>query len=183
MANRYMGIYVNETIQTQGLTFGALAFVLVLLVGVTSMLFFKGKGSRKRVGAGSTTFKIPIPAIGSTTRLEGTSVSSTPSPDFHPIVAALRAELSGDPFVLKPTQVSETGPRKEEVTVVEKERVVVPLVSPASTVTGTTLEPETGIVAIPATGQVDSPDSVVKKVESEKKPEAEEKTREKAPAN
>ena len=113
LANPYLSIYVNQMVQTEGAAIGIFVLVIVLLGGVTGMLFLRGKNG----GKSST----PIPTVTKTPRPETpkpepapAATNSGPTKDLHPVVAALKAELSGNPMPFGAESLAVTLPKRDE---------------------------------------------------------------------
>ena len=99
----YLRQYVDGVIQADGLIFGALG-TLLLLGSVSSLMFVRRRHGEKRFGAVSLDVNPPAtPTIKTASKpsanlIDTSSKSSEafakPSLDFHPVVAALKADMA-----------------------------------------------------------------------------------------
>jgi len=92
--NMYLRLYVSDVFAANGLIIGILGGLLVL--GSLSSLLVRRRRGEKRFGAvslevTSSAPKVKLPAMASTKSLEA---STKPSMDFHPVVAALKADMA-----------------------------------------------------------------------------------------
>jgi hypothetical protein len=101
--NMYLREYVDGVVQADGLIFGALG-TLLLLGSVSGLMLMRRKHGEKRFGSVSLDMTpAAAPAIKTASKpnaspIEGSSKSSEafakPSLDFHPVVAALKADMA-----------------------------------------------------------------------------------------
>jgi len=115
--NKYLGEYLNGVFQVDGLIIGMLGTLLVL-GSVSSLMFVRRRHGEKRFGAvslevASSSPKIKLAAEASAKAPEA---FSKPNLDFHPVVAALKADMadrrmSFGPTLAAGTQQPTTGPR------------------------------------------------------------------------
>lgn len=100
--NMYLREYVNGVFQADGLVFGVLGTLLVL-GSVSGLIFVKRRHGDKRFGAVSLeitpprpSFKVATPASPKPVEASTRPVepSAKPSMDFHPVVAALKADMA-----------------------------------------------------------------------------------------
>jgi hypothetical protein len=101
--NMYLREYVDGVIQADGLIFGALG-TLLLLGSISSMMFMRRKHGEKRFGAVSLDVKPPAtPTIKTASKPSASPIDTSPKPsqpftnpslDFHPVVAALKADMA-----------------------------------------------------------------------------------------
>jgi len=92
--NMYLRQYVGDVFAANGFVIGILGGLLVL--GSLSSLLVRRRRGEKRFGAvsleiASSAPKVKLPAMASTRPLEA---SAKPSMDFHPVVAALKADMA-----------------------------------------------------------------------------------------
>ncbi len=102
--NKYLGEYLNGVFQADGLIFGMLGTLLVL-GSVSSLMFVRRRHGEKRFGAvslevNSSSSKIKLAAEASTKAPEA---FSKPNLDFHPVVAALKADMADRRMSFGPT--------------------------------------------------------------------------------
>ncbi len=90
--NRYLQAYVNDVFQTEGWAIGILA-VMVGLGAVAIPLFLRKRTIEKNVEAVPIEAEVAVPVA-----TGATEVSPKPADEFHPVVAALKAELAGKPL-------------------------------------------------------------------------------------
>ena len=107
--NMYLREYVNGVFQADGLIIGTLGTLLVL-GSVSSLMFMRRRHGEKRFGAvslevGSSSPKIKLAAEAGTKAPEG---FSKPNLDFHPVVAALKADMADRRMSFGPTLGSGT---------------------------------------------------------------------------
>jgi hypothetical protein len=93
--NMYLRQYVSDFFATNGVIIGILGGFLVL-GSLSSMMFVKRRHGEKRFGAVSLEItssapKVRLPAAAST---KPTETSAKPNMDFHPVVAALKADMA-----------------------------------------------------------------------------------------
>ena len=86
--NQYLRQYVSDSFQANGLLFGILAVLLV--VGPTTGLFLKHRHGQSTV---SIEIKTPSPAVRQTESV-AKKESKKPDAGFHPVVAALKADMA-----------------------------------------------------------------------------------------
>jgi hypothetical protein len=101
--NMYLREYVDGVIQADGLIFGALG-TLLLLGSVSSIMFLRRRHGEKRFGAVSLEVNSPaIPTIKTAPKPSANPIDTSPKPseafakpslDFHPVVAALKADMA-----------------------------------------------------------------------------------------
>jgi len=101
--NMYLREYVDGVIQADGLIFGALG-TLLLLGSVSSLMFIRRRHGEKRFGAVSLDMTPPAAPIIKTASKPSSNPTETsskpsepfakPSLDFHPVVAALKADMA-----------------------------------------------------------------------------------------
>ena len=97
--NKYLGEYVNGVFQADGLIIGMLG-TLLILGSVSSAVFMKRRHGEKRFGAVS--LEVTAPSIPSSPKTKLATEPSKnqpeafakPSMDFHPVVAALKADMA-----------------------------------------------------------------------------------------
>jgi hypothetical protein len=87
--NQYLRQYVSDSFQANGSLFGILA--LLLVIGPATGLFLKHRHGR---GTVSLDIKTPIPTVSPTISVAKSQESKKPDTDFHPVVAALKAEMA-----------------------------------------------------------------------------------------
>ena len=87
--NQYLRQYVSDSFQANGLLFGILAVLLV--VGPATGLFLKHRHGQSTV---SIEIKTPRPAVRPTVSVAKSQESKKPDSDFHPVVAALKADMA-----------------------------------------------------------------------------------------
>jgi len=114
--NKYLGEYLNGVFQADGLIIGMLGTLLVL-GSISSLMFVRRRHGEKRFGAvslevASSSPKIKLAAEASTKAPEA---FSKPNLDFHPVVAALKADMADRRMSFGPTlgagaQQPTTGP-------------------------------------------------------------------------
>ena len=107
--NKYLGEYLNGVFQADGLIIGMLGTLLVL-GSVSSLMFVRRRHGEKRFGAvslevASSSPKIKLAAEAGTKAPEG---FSKPNLDFHPVVAALKADMADRRMSFGPTLGSGT---------------------------------------------------------------------------
>ncbi len=100
--NRYLQAYVNDLFQTEGWAIGILA-VMVGLGAVAIPLFRRKKNLAESVEEVSIEAEVSPPVA-----TGGTEVSPKPAEEFHPVVAALKAELAGKPVAFGTVLVPST---------------------------------------------------------------------------
>ena len=83
--NMYLRQYVSDVLQADGLTFGILGTLLVL--GSAGGMFVKHRHGQSSV---SLEIKTPSPRISAAKKEE----AKKPDSDFHPVVAALKADMA-----------------------------------------------------------------------------------------
>ena len=93
--NKYFGEYLSGVFQADGLIIGTLGTLLVL-GSISSLIFLKRKHGEKKFGAvslevSSSTRKVKLAAE---PKAKATETFSKPSADFHPVVAALKADMA-----------------------------------------------------------------------------------------
>jgi hypothetical protein len=93
--NMYLRQYVSDVFAANGLIIGVLGGFLVL-GSLSSLMLVRRRHGEKKFGAVSLEItssgpKVKLPAVASTKPLE---VSAKPNMDFHPVVAALKADMA-----------------------------------------------------------------------------------------
>ena len=97
--NKYLGEYLNGVFQADGLIIGALG-TLLILGSVSSAMFVRRRHGEKRFGAVSLEVTSPSVASSPKTKLVAEpsknqpEAFAKPSMDFHPVVAALKADMA-----------------------------------------------------------------------------------------
>ena len=97
--NKYLGEYLNGVFQADGLIIGMLG-TLLILGSVSSAVFVRRRHGEKRFGAVSLDVTSPSVASSPKTKLVAEPSKSQPeafaksSMDFHPVVAALKADMA-----------------------------------------------------------------------------------------
>jgi hypothetical protein len=101
--NMYLREYVNGVFQSDGLIFGALG-ALLLLGSFSSLIFMRRKHGEKRFGAVSLDVTPPAaPRVRTASQPSAKPIETSskpseafakPSLDFHPVVAALKADMA-----------------------------------------------------------------------------------------
>ncbi len=97
--NKYLGEYLNGVFQADGLIIGMLG-TLLILGSVSSAMFVRRRHGEKRFGAVS--LEVTSPSIGSAPKTKLVAEPSKnqpeafakPNMDFHPVVAALKADMA-----------------------------------------------------------------------------------------
>ena len=97
--NKYLGEYLNGVFQADGLIIGTLG-TLLILGSVSTAMFVSRRHSEKRFGAVS--LEVTSPSVASTPKTKLVAEPSKnqpeafakPSMDFHPVVAALKADMA-----------------------------------------------------------------------------------------
>ncbi len=87
--NQYLRQYVSDSFQANGLLFGILG--LLLVVGPATGMFLKHRHGQSTV---SLEIKTPRPTVGPTMSVAKSQESKKPDIDFHPAVAALKADMA-----------------------------------------------------------------------------------------
>ncbi len=87
--NQYLRQYVSDSFQANGSLFGILA--LLLVVGPATGLFLKHRHGQNTV---SLEIKTPRPTVSPTMSVAKSQESKKPDSDFHPVVAALKADMA-----------------------------------------------------------------------------------------
>jgi hypothetical protein len=128
--NRYLREYVNGVFQTEGWAI-AVIVVMVALGAVTLPLFLRSKTIERKVEPVFTEPKVavPVPDVHGPVATQATHVSSKPGTDFHPVVAALKADLAGRPLAFGTVPASSA--EEQRIAAVER-----PSTSPYSVVAG-----------------------------------------------
>lgn len=93
--NKYFGEYLNGVFQSDGLIFGTLGTLLVL-GSISSLIFLRRKHGEKKFGAVSLEVASSTPKIklAAEPKAKASETFSKPSADFHPVVAALKADMA-----------------------------------------------------------------------------------------
>jgi len=152
--NKYLGEYLNGVFQTEGLIIGTLG-TLLILGSVSSAVFVRKRHGEKRFGAVS--LEVTSPSIASSPRTKLVAVPSKkqpeafakPSMDFHPVVAALKADMADR----RSSFASIAGAGAEQPTAVPVSKAEVPPTSVLEQLTPNRQPPATG----PRPGQMGAP--------------------------
>ena len=93
--NKYFGEYLNGVFQADGLIIGALGTLLVL-GSISSLIFLRRKHGEKKFGAVSLEVSSSSPKVklAAEPKPKVSEAVSKPSADFHPVVAALKADMA-----------------------------------------------------------------------------------------
>ena len=93
--NKYFGEYLNGVFQADGLIIGTLGTLLVL-GSISSLVFLRRKHGEKKFGAVSLEISSSNPKVklAAEPKAKTTETFSKPSADFHPVVAALKADMA-----------------------------------------------------------------------------------------
>ena len=93
--NKYFGEYLNGVFQTDGLIIGALGTLLVL-GSISSLVFLRRMHGEKKFGAVSLEVSSSTPKIklAAEPKAKASETIAKPSADFHPVVAALKADMA-----------------------------------------------------------------------------------------
>ena len=93
--NKYLGEYLNGVFQADGLVIGMLGTLLVL-GSVSSLMLMKSRHGQKRFEAVSLEVTPAAPKIKGAvvTSAKPFEASTKPNMDFHPVVAALKADMA-----------------------------------------------------------------------------------------
>ena len=87
--NQYLRQYVNDSFQANGFLFGILG--LLLVIGPATGLFLRHRHGRSSV---PIDLKTPSPAIRQAEPVAKNQENKKPDTDFHPVVAALKADMA-----------------------------------------------------------------------------------------
>lgn len=93
--NKYFGEYLNGVFQADGLIIGTLGTLLVL-GSISSLVFLRRKHGEKKFGAVSLEVSSSNPKVklAAEPKAKATETFSKPGADFHPVVAALKADMA-----------------------------------------------------------------------------------------
>src|SRR6266567_6375530 len=93
--NMYLREYVNGVFQADGLIMGMLGTLLVL-GSVSSLMFMRRRHGEKKFGAVSLDFTPSAPKVkmSAEAMTKPAEASAKPNMDFHPVVAALKADMA-----------------------------------------------------------------------------------------
>ena len=93
--NKYLGEYLNSVFQADGLIIGSLGTLLVL-GSISSLILLRKKHGEKKFGAVSLeiTSSTPKVKLAAEPNSKASEAFSKPSADFHPVVAALKADMA-----------------------------------------------------------------------------------------
>lgn len=93
--NKYLGEYLNGLFQADGLVIGMLGTLLVL-GSISSLMFLKRRHGEKKFGAVSLEVTSTSPKINlaAEPKAKPPEIFSKPNTDFHPVVAALKADMA-----------------------------------------------------------------------------------------
>ena len=137
--NKYLGEYLNGVFQADGLIIGMLGTLLVL-GSVSSLILMRRRHGEKRFGAVSLEVTPAAPKIKGAVVTSAKPFEASPNMDFHPVVAALKADMADRRMSFGPapgtgTQQPTTGPLP---------RVEAPKTSVLDQLTPNRQEPTTG---------------------------------------
>ncbi|HYU55011.1 MAG TPA: hypothetical protein VEL71_02205 [Candidatus Dormibacteraeota bacterium] len=91
--NKYLGEYLNGVFQADGLVIGMLGTLLVL-GSVSSLMLMKRRHGEKRFEAVSLEVTPAAPKIKGAVVTSAKPFEASPNMDFHPVVAALKADMA-----------------------------------------------------------------------------------------
>lgn len=93
--NKYLGEYLNNVFQADGLIIGMLGTLLVL-GSISSLVFLRRKHREKKFGAVSLEVASSTPKLklAAEPKAKVSESFTKPSADFHPVVAALKADMA-----------------------------------------------------------------------------------------
>ncbi|OLC62444.1 hypothetical protein AUH73_04665 [archaeon 13_1_40CM_4_53_4] len=91
--NKYLGEYLNGVFQADGLVIGMLGTLLVL-GSVSSLMLMKRRHGEKRFEAVSLEVTPTAPKIKGAVVTSSKPFEARPNMDFHPVVAALKADMA-----------------------------------------------------------------------------------------
>ena len=93
--NKYLGEYLNNVFQADGLIIGMLGTLLVL-GSISSLVVLRKRHGEKKFGAVSleVTSSTPKIKLAAEPDAKPSAAFSKPSSDFHPVVAALKADMA-----------------------------------------------------------------------------------------
>jgi len=92
--NKYLGEYLNGVFQADGLIIGMLG-TLLILGSVSSAMFVRRRHGEKKFGAVSLEVtQSPKIKLAAEPRAKSSEAFSKPNMDFHPVVAALKADMA-----------------------------------------------------------------------------------------
>lgn len=103
--NQYLRQYVSDSFQANSLLFGILGTLLV--IGPITGLFLKHRHGQSSV---SIEIKTPSSAIRQTEHVAKAQESKKPDTDFHPVVAALKADMADRRMSFSPNTASSNEP-------------------------------------------------------------------------
>ena len=93
--NKYLGEYLNSVFQADGLIIGTLGTLLVL-GSISSLILLRRKHGERKFGAVSleVTSSTPKIKLAAEPNSKASEAFSKPNADFHPVVAALKADMA-----------------------------------------------------------------------------------------
>lgn len=93
--NKYFGEYLNGVFQADGLIIGTLG-TLFVLGSISSLIFLRRKHGEKKFGAVSLEVSSSTPKVKLAAEAKAKAIEtfSKPTADFHPVVAALKADMA-----------------------------------------------------------------------------------------
>ena len=107
--NKYLGEYLSGVFQADGLIVGMLGSLLVL-GSISSLIFLRRRHGEKKFGAVSleVTSSSPKMKLAAEPDAKPSEAFSKPTADFHPVVAALKADMADRRMSFGPTTASST---------------------------------------------------------------------------